>query len=115
MLNNTTIEAAKRAELLTRALRWLLDNLPTAALPIQFLPVVGLLHYLVPILGAIGTVISWSWRAIGTFDKGYGVVLSATWLLPVVLVPGTWEANEVPSTQSPSSIPNGGSEFPEII
>ena len=25
------------------------------------------------------------------FDKGYGVTLSATWLLSVAVVPGTWE------------------------
>ena len=25
---------------------------------------------------------------------GQGIVLTATWLLPVALIPGTWEANE---------------------
>ena len=114
VLNNTTIEAAKRAALLTTALRWLLDNLPTAVLPIQLRPVVLLLQYLVPLLGAIGTFISWSWRAIGTFNKGYGVVLSATWLLPVVLGPGTWKANEVPCDASPSPLSHPVSHSSEL-
>ena len=31
-----------------------------------------------------------------SFDRGNGVVLSATWVLPIVLVPGTWEDGEMP-------------------
>ena len=34
---------------------------------------------------------AWSWGAVKGFDKGYGVTLSATWLLSVAVVPGTWE------------------------
>ena len=30
------------------------------------------------------------------FDKGNGVVLSATWLMPVAVIPGTWEEHELP-------------------
>lgn len=62
---------------------------------------------------------AWSWGAIKTFDKGEhnqtsrlawmtsahsaqlcyvgnGVVLTATWLLPVALIPGTWEDDDYP-------------------
>ena len=30
---------------------------------------------------------------------GYGVILSATWLLPVALIPGTWEQSDAPWTE----------------
>ncbi|EJC98681.1 uncharacterized protein FOMMEDRAFT_161512 [Fomitiporia mediterranea MF3/22] len=100
VLSNRTIETAKRAALLTAALTWLLENLPIATLPPVLAPAALLLRALVPLLGMIGAFISWGWKATITFDKGNGVVLSATWLLPIVLVPGTWEDNEVPPTPS---------------
>ena len=37
-----------------------------------------------------------------TFDKGNGVILSATWLMPIVLVPGTWEDEE--GASAPESV-----------
>jgi hypothetical protein len=97
VLNNQSVEAAKRAAILTSALTWLLSNLPLASLPAALAPAALLLRALVPLLGAIGTFISWSWKAVVTFDKGNGVILSATWLLPIVLVPGTWEDDEMPA------------------
>ncbi|KAI5118387.1 hypothetical protein M0805_005849 [Coniferiporia weirii] len=110
ILNNKSLEAAKRAALITTALTWLFDHLPMTILPMHLQPAAAVLKCLAPLLGAIGTFISWSWRAIGTFDKGQGVVLSATWLLPVVLIPGTWEDGEMPDlspNQAPSSAPGG--------
>ncbi len=37
---------------------------------------------------------------------GYGVILSATWLLPIALLPGTWQAADFP--KSPPSTPPAG-------
>lgn len=91
VLNCRTIETAKRAALLTSAFTWLLQNLPLASLPAPLAPAALLLKALVPLLGMIGTFISWGWKATVSFDRGNGVVLSATWLLPIVLIPGTWE------------------------
>ncbi|KAH8111852.1 hypothetical protein DFH11DRAFT_1690128 [Phellopilus nigrolimitatus] len=106
VLNNKSLEAAKRAAIITSALKWLLDHLPLTLLPLPLRPAATLLTGLVPLLGAIGTFIAWSWRAIGTFDKGHGVVLSATWLMPVILIPGTWEDDELPrSGQDPRPDP----------
>ncbi|KAH0827875.1 hypothetical protein J3R83DRAFT_3502 [Lanmaoa asiatica] len=107
VLNNRQLEAAKRAALITTALQWLMDHLPVSLLPPQMRPGVAILRYLVPYVGYMGGFIAWSWSAIRSFDKGYGVVLTATWLLPFVLVPGTWEADQVPTLntdiqQSPS-------------
>ncbi|KAH7888684.1 hypothetical protein F5I97DRAFT_1803503 [Phlebopus sp. FC_14] len=97
VLNNKQLEAAKRAAMITTALKWLLDHLPVPLLPAQMRPAVAILRRLVPYLGYMGGFIAWSWSAIKAFDKGYGVVLTATWLLPFALIPGTWEADQFPA------------------
>ncbi|KAI9569666.1 hypothetical protein HD554DRAFT_2020006 [Boletus coccyginus] len=97
VLNNRQLEAAKRAALITTALQWLMDHLPVSLLPPQMRPGVAILRYLSPYVGYMGGFIAWGWSAIRSFDKGYGVVLTATWLLPFVLIPGSWEADEVPN------------------
>jgi hypothetical protein len=91
VLNNKRLEVAKRAAIITTALKWLLDHLPVKLLPPQFRPILTVLRRLVPYLGYIGAFIAWSWGAIKTFDKGNGVILTATWLLPVALIPGAWD------------------------
>ncbi|EIW83071.1 hypothetical protein CONPUDRAFT_152114 [Coniophora puteana RWD-64-598 SS2] len=100
ILNNKQLEAAKRAALITSALQWLIDHIPMAIIPPQFHPAVSILRRLAPYLGYLGGFVAWSWSKIKAFDKGFGVVLTATWLLPIALVPGTWEANEVPPESS---------------
>ncbi|KAF8135405.1 hypothetical protein EV363DRAFT_1320637 [Boletus edulis] len=100
VLNNKQLEAAKRAALITTALQWLMDHLPLSLLPPQMHPGVAILRYLVPYVGYMGGFIAWTWSAVRSFDKGYGVVLTATWLLPFVLIPGTWEAEEVPNANA---------------
>ncbi len=99
VLNSKSMEAAKRAALLTTALKWLLDHIPTTFLPVQVRPAAMLLRRLVPFIGYIGAFIAWSWGAIRTFDRGYGVILSATWLLPVALIPGSWDESDFPKGQ----------------
>lgn len=91
ILNNKQLEAAKRAAMITTALKWLLDRVPIKLFPPQFRPILMALKRLAPYLGYIGAFIAWSWGAIKSFDKGNGVILTATWLLPVALIPGTWE------------------------
>ncbi|KAF9241595.1 hypothetical protein BU15DRAFT_44762 [Melanogaster broomeanus] len=100
ILNNKQLEAAKRAAMITAALKWLMDHLPMPLLPPQMRPAVAILRRLVPYLGYIGGFIAWSWSAIKSFDKGnvvvgYGVVLTATWLLPFAVIPGTWEVDDL--------------------
>lgn len=70
ILDNQRIEASKRAALLTTALKWLLDHIPTAAIPPQARPALQLLGTLVPYLAYLGAFVVWSWSAIKTFDKG---------------------------------------------
>ncbi|KAH9178541.1 hypothetical protein EDB89DRAFT_953833 [Lactarius sanguifluus] len=96
VLNNKRLEAAKRAAILTTALQWLLGQVPLTVVPPQFRPGLLVAQRLVPYLGYVGGFVAWSWGAMKSFDKGHGIVLTATWLLPVALIPGTWEANEAP-------------------
>jgi hypothetical protein len=104
-LNDKQLEAAKRAAMITTALKWLLDHLPISLMPPQLRTPMSFLRRLVPYLGYIGGFIAWSWSAVKVFDKGYGVVLTATWLLPIALIPGTWEANDFPALQAEPQTP----------
>lgn len=48
--------------------------------------------------------------------KGYGVILSATWLLPFALIPGTWDSYEFPpEVSSPVPAPPGGGKNPSTV
>jgi len=102
VLDNKRIESTKRAALLTTALRWLLDHIPMAAIPIQMRPAMPLLKRIIPYMGYIGAFVAWSWDAIRAFDKGNGVTLTATWLLTFALVPGTWEGDMFPEVATPA-------------
>ncbi|KAG1816094.1 uncharacterized protein BJ212DRAFT_1356368 [Suillus subaureus] len=104
-LNDKQLEAAKRAALITTALKWLLDHLPISLMPPQLRTPMSFLRRLVPYLGYIGGFIAWSWSAVKVFDKGYGIVLTATWLLPIALIPGTWEATDFPALQAEPQTP----------
>lgn len=74
-------------------------------------------------MGYVGGFIAWSWNTIQGFDKGtlyltasspwhglrfpllkgQGVTLSATWLLPIALIPGTWSYVNPPDSPSSGS------------
>jgi hypothetical protein len=113
VLNDKRLKAAKRAAVITTALQWLLARVPLRIVPVQFRGGVLIARRLVPYIGYIGSFVAWSWGAITSYDKGtrncgssipseidpdprvgHGVVLTATWLLPLALIPGTWERNE---------------------
>lgn len=97
ILSDKSIEAAKRAALITAALSWLVSHIPIEMLPPQFKGLSLLLKEIVPLLGYIGGFIAWSWNSIRAFDKGDGVILSASWILPIALIPGTWTYTENPN------------------
>lgn len=69
-LNDKQLEAAKRAAMITAALKWLLDHLPISVMPPQLRTSMNFLRRLVPYLGYIGGFIAWSWSAVKVFDKG---------------------------------------------
>ncbi|OJT12596.1 hypothetical protein TRAPUB_10837 [Trametes pubescens] len=110
LLNDKEIEAAKLSAMLTSALTWLLNNVPNSALPSTLRPALALVKSLVPYLGYIGGFVAWSWGAIKGFDIGNGVTLTATWLLPIALIPGTWEDSDVPQPPPPPSSGNPASD-----
>jgi hypothetical protein len=70
VLDNKSIEATKRAAMLTTALQWLLAKIPLAAVPPQMKPGVMIAKRLVPYVGYVGAAIAWSWSAIRGYDKG---------------------------------------------
>lgn len=102
VLDDKTMDIAKKANLISTALQWILDHVPSG-LPLELMAVVVVLRAIAPIIGYIGAFVSWSWNEIKSFDKGQGVVLSATWLLPIALIPGSW--NFVPPTTPASPAP----------
>ncbi|KAK1226757.1 hypothetical protein PQX77_010253 [Marasmius sp. AFHP31] len=108
ILSDKSIEAVKRAALITTALTWMFSHLPLKMFPAPMQPALMMLQALVPYLGYIGTFISWSWGAVKSYDLGYGVILSATWILPVALIPGSWQAYDFPSTNPPTTTPGSG-------
>ena len=70
ILNDSAIQAQKRAALITTAITWFFNNIPVAMLPLPFQPTVMLLQKLVPYLGYIGTFIAWSWNTVKSYDVG---------------------------------------------
>ncbi|KAJ3793796.1 hypothetical protein GGU11DRAFT_811680 [Lentinula aff. detonsa] len=98
ILNDKEITLVKRAAMISTALTWFFANIPVAEFPPPLQPVLLLLQKIVPYVSYIGTFISWSWETIKGYDTGYGVILNATWLLPVAPVPGTWKVDSFPGT-----------------
>jgi len=95
------MDAVKKAAMLATALGWLVNHIPTTGLPVELLAVLTVAKALVPILGYIGGFLSWYWSAVTGYDNGQGVVLSATWLLPIALIPGRWDYT--PPTTAPTN------------
>ncbi|KAF5369058.1 hypothetical protein D9758_002929 [Tetrapyrgos nigripes] len=102
VLSDESIEAAKRAALITTALTWFFNSLPVSVVPAPMIPALLLLQKIVPFVGYIGSFISWSFAQVKSYDVGYGVTLSATWVLPMALIPGTWQKYDFPQVTSPS-------------
>lgn len=58
VLSDQKLEAAKRAALVTTALQWMIDHVPTALLPPQIGLVMSLIRGIIPALGYIGEISS---------------------------------------------------------
>lgn len=102
-LGSHSLKATARAAMITSALKWLIGKIPMMFVPVQFKPAVALLKRLSPVVGYVGIFIAWSWDRVRACDEGNGVVLSATWLLPVALLPMAWDAGHIygPSLPKP--------------
>ncbi|GAC74182.1 hypothetical protein PANT_10d00053 [Moesziomyces antarcticus T-34] len=100
-LDGDVDEAEKVANLINKCLTYILNNVP-AGLPSAFGAVITILKAIAPTTGYISTFIGWSWDTIKSFNKGQGVVLSATWILPVALIPRAWDAPTNPNSATPT-------------
>ncbi|KAJ3855054.1 hypothetical protein EV368DRAFT_35452 [Lentinula lateritia] len=89
-LSSAHIAAAKRGAMITAALKWLIDQVPLMVIPPQMRASVLMLKRVSPYLGYVGAFVAWSWGRIQTKDQGNGVVLTATWLLPIAILPAAW-------------------------
>ncbi|KAH0591251.1 hypothetical protein H2248_001342 [Termitomyces sp. 'cryptogamus'] len=109
-LDSSQMKATQRAAMITAALTWFLKKVPTMIIPAPMMPTVKVLRRLSPLLSYIGVFIAWSWTRISACDKGNGVVLSATWLLPVALIPMAWDAGDIygPPIRPASTPPDPG-------
>jgi hypothetical protein len=125
-LNDNHLKTTKRAAMITAALQWFLNKVPLMMMPPQVRGAIVLLRRLTPLVGYIGVFVAWSWTKIAACNKGEllrsfasetfvdvcsphhhvgnGVVLTATWLLPVALIPMAWDAGDIhgPSIRPPS-------------
>jgi hypothetical protein len=70
ILDDKSIEATKRAAMLTTALQWLFNKLPMAVVPVQMKPGVMVAKRFLPYVGYIGAAIAWSWSSVRGYDKG---------------------------------------------
>ncbi|KAJ4485608.1 hypothetical protein J3R30DRAFT_3440809 [Lentinula aciculospora] len=90
-LSSAHIAAAKRGAMITAALKWLIDQLPLMVIPPQMRASVLMLKRVSPYLGYVGAFVAWSWGRVQAKDQGQGVVLTATWLLPIAILPAAWD------------------------
>ncbi|KAJ6547174.1 hypothetical protein B0H19DRAFT_1379508 [Mycena capillaripes] len=90
-LSSDEAEAVKIATTVTAALTWFLSHISPSSIPPPLLPAFFLLQKLGPYAGYIGTFVGWIWGAVTNADKGNGVVLTATWVLPVALIPSAMQ------------------------
>ncbi|KAJ7184158.1 hypothetical protein C8R46DRAFT_882547 [Mycena filopes] len=100
-LNADEAEVEKIAGTITAALTWFLGHTNVASIPLPLQPAFLLLQKLGPYAGYIGTFIAWIWGTVKNTDKGNGVVLTATWLLPVALIPSAIKAPDAPVITTP--------------
>lgn len=59
------------------------------------LTVAGGIVELTPFIQYLSSYLDMEWKAIVSQNKGRGVVLAATWALPVAIVPRTWDFDQV--------------------
>lgn len=79
ILDDKTLEAQKRAALITSALTWFFNNIPVDMLPLPLQPTVMLFQRLAPYLGYIGTFIAWSWGTVKSYDVGESSFRFLSW------------------------------------
>lgn len=116
-LDSRQLKVVQRAAMVTTALQWFLNKVPLKILPANLRMPAKMLRRLSPFVGYVGMFIAWSWSRIQSYDLGNGVVLSATWLLPVALIPMPWDAGDIfgPHKRPPEEEANVGDSTSEKV
>ncbi|GAA5892316.1 uncharacterized protein JCM6883_007317 [Sporobolomyces salmoneus] len=72
-----------------------------------------LLQSLVPIFSAIISAVTWYWKTIKKMDSGEWIILSATWVLPVAVVPRPLKRKRTGEEEVESGAGEAGTELGE--
>jgi hypothetical protein len=70
ILSDAQLATARKAALITTSLKWIVDSVPLAMVPVQLRPAMLMLKRLTPYVGYVGTFIAWSWERIKQKDGG---------------------------------------------
>jgi hypothetical protein len=73
VLDDKSLEATKRAAMLTTALQWLFNKIPMVAIPPQLKPGMLIAKRFLPYIGYVGAAIAWSWSSVKSYNKGMEV------------------------------------------
>ncbi|KAK7023844.1 hypothetical protein R3P38DRAFT_3194388 [Favolaschia claudopus] len=113
-LSSEASDAVRIATTITGVLTWLLAHLNASSVPVPLLPAFLLLQKIGPYAGYIGTFVSWIWGTVTGADKGFGVVLTATWILPVALIPTAIKPpdDSTPAPSAPTTPPSPSTKQP---
>lgn len=69
-LGSSSVQTAARAAMVTGALKWMVDKIPTLLVPPQLRPALKMLKTLAPLAGYVGVFVAWSWDRIRALDEG---------------------------------------------
>ncbi|GAA6014904.1 hypothetical protein JCM10207_002218 [Rhodosporidiobolus poonsookiae] len=96
-LGNEVEPVAAALSSLAAGLTLLSTNLPAF---LAAMPGGALLKALLPLISTIVASLSWYWKTVKGKDKGEGVVLAATWVLPLAVVPRTLDRKRWPAEKA---------------
>lgn len=105
-------KAEQIAATISKILNALLEQAAKLPLPTPLQAAVTVLKSIAPVTQYISTFIGWSWDELKSLDKGQGICLSATWLLPVAMIPRSWDAPIAPPDQDGDGKPDGPPQPP---
>ena len=69
-LDSSSLKASARAALIATSIKWIIDKIPMALVPVQMRGAVTLLKGLSPVVNYIGVFVAWSWERVRSLDRG---------------------------------------------
>ncbi|KAE9409336.1 hypothetical protein BT96DRAFT_794847, partial [Gymnopus androsaceus JB14] len=89
-LSSMQLASNRRGALVAASLGWLMEQVVMLAVPPELHVGLALLKHAIPYLGYVGAFIASTWEGIKEKNEGNGVVLTATWVLPIAIIPASW-------------------------